>query len=136
MKQLLTRIFSSLAVLLVSAGLALAAEPAKTAPKAPTKAEAAKPTETKSAPAKKELVDINSASDAELKAIPGIGDTYASKIILGRPYANKTHLKSSGILPDKVYEQVKDKIIAKQPKKDDKAKPASKPQTKPEPKKK
>ena len=69
------------------------------------------------ADAKAKIVDINSASEAELKAIPGIGDTYASKIVAGRPYANKTQLKSRKILPVPVYEQTKDLIIAKQPKK-------------------
>lgn len=63
------------------------------------------------------LIDINTATDAELKAVPGIGDAYAAKIIAGRPYANKAQLKSRNILPVNVYEQVKDRIIAKSPKK-------------------
>ena len=67
--------------------------------------------------AKAKIVDINTASEAELKAVPGIGDTYAAKIVAGRPYANKTQLKSSKIVPDMVYEKVKDLITAKQLKK-------------------
>jgi DNA uptake protein ComE-like DNA-binding protein len=67
--------------------------------------------------AKARIVDINSASEAELKAIPGIGDAYAAKIVAGRPYANKTQLKSRNILPAPVYEKTKDLIIATQPKK-------------------
>lgn len=62
---------------------------------------------------KAKIVDINTASAAELKVIPGIGDAYAEKIIAGRPYANKAQLKSRNILPVTVYEQVKDLIIAK-----------------------
>jgi DNA uptake protein ComE-like DNA-binding protein len=62
---------------------------------------------------KAKIVDINTASAAELKVIPGIGDAYAEKIITGRPYANKAQLKSRNILPANVYEQVKDLIIAK-----------------------
>lgn len=69
------------------------------------------------AAAKGKIVDINTATDAELKAIPGVGDTYAAKIIAGRPYANKSQLKSRNILPDPVYEQVKGLIIAKKVKK-------------------
>lgn len=64
--------------------------------------------------AKPAIVDINSASLAELKAIPGVGDTHASKIIAGRPYANKTQLKTRNVLPGPVYEKVKDLLIAKQ----------------------
>lgn len=67
------------------------------------------------------VIDINTASEAELKAVPGIGDAYAAKIIAGRPYAKKDQLKSRNILPGPVYEKTKDLIIAKQP-----TKPAAK----------
>jgi DNA uptake protein ComE-like DNA-binding protein len=72
--------------------------------------------DTKAA-AKAKLVDINTASESELKAVPGIGDAYAAKIIAGRPYAKKDQLKSRNIMPGPVYEKTKDLIIAKQPKK-------------------
>lgn len=73
------------------------------------------------ATAKNALVDINSATDAELKAIPGVGDAFAGKIIAGRPYANKAQLKSRKVIPVPLYEQIKDRIIAKQPAAGDKA---------------
>lgn len=60
-------------------------------------------------------VDINTASEAELKAIPGIGEAYAAKIVAGRPYAKKDQLKSRNILPGPAYDQVKDHLVAKQP---------------------
>lgn len=67
--------------------------------------------------AKGKLVDLNSATNAELKAVPGIGDAFAAKIIAGRPYANKAQLKSRKVIPGTVYEQVKDRLVARQPKK-------------------
>ena len=70
------------------------------------------------AAAKAAVVDINTATEAELKAIPGIGDAYAAKIIAGRPYANKAQLKSRNILPAPVYEKTKDLLVAKQAIKD------------------
>jgi DNA uptake protein ComE-like DNA-binding protein len=77
------------------------------------KAKAADTKDAAKAKAADKLIDINTASEAELKAIPGIGDTYAAKIIAGRPYAKKDQLKSRNILPAPAYEKVKDQIIAK-----------------------
>jgi competence protein ComEA len=66
--------------------------------------------------AKIKPIDINSATKEQLRSIPGIGDSYAQKIIDGRPYDTKAQLKSKKIIPDSVYEKIKDMIIAKKPK--------------------
>ncbi|UTD26932.1 helix-hairpin-helix domain-containing protein [Bradyrhizobium sp. WD16] len=86
----------------------------KMAPAATTKMA---PAESKMAPAAKtELLDINTATADQLDALPGIGKAYSAAIIKGRPYKGKDELVQKKILPQKTYDAVKDKIIAKQSK--------------------
>ena len=60
------------------------------------------------------LVDINSASEADLQTLSGIGPTRAKAIVAGRPYKGKDDLVKKNIIPSNVYQGIKDQIIAKQ----------------------
>ena len=64
--------------------------------------------------AKAAPLDINSASAAELDAIPGLGEKRVAAIIAGRPYKGKDDLVAKKIIPKGVYDKIKDQIIAKQ----------------------
>ena len=62
------------------------------------------------------MVDINSATEEELKQLPGIGDAYAAKIIQNRPYRGKNDLVRKKVIPQATYDKVKDHIVATQKK--------------------
>ena len=111
------RIAKYLLILIAACSLWAAPQEKKTAAKDAT---AARPAAT--APAKSALLDINTATEKELKELPGIGDAYAAKIVKGRPYRAKDQLVQKKIVPPATYEKIKDSIIAKQPPKDPKKK--------------
>jgi DNA uptake protein ComE-like DNA-binding protein len=60
------------------------------------------------------LVDINSASEDQLKELPGIGDALASRIVKHRPYKRKDDLVDKKVIPEAAYERIKHQIVAKQ----------------------
>ncbi len=124
----LTSLFAAALVAVAGAAFAQKAETPKAAPAAPAaKAAPAPAAAAPAAPApakaeaKKELVDVNSATLDELKALPGVGDAYAAKIVKARGkkgFGGKDELKK--VLPEKTYDGIKDLIIAKQAKMEEK----------------
>jgi competence protein ComEA len=64
---------------------------------------------------KTDMVDLNSATTAELKALPGVSDSDAAKIIQGRPYTDKNQLVAKKVVSEAIYEKIKDHV-AKHPK--------------------
>lgn len=88
---------------------ARAADEKKPAPAAQT----ASPAAGKPVPAAARM-DINSASEAELATLKGIGEARAKAIVKGRPYGGKDDLVKRKIIPQGVYDGIKDEIIARQ----------------------
>jgi len=86
-----------------------AASAAKSAPAAAKPAAAAPKTK---------LMDINSASAAELKTLPGISEAEVAKLIATRPLGSKAWLVTKGIIPEAKYAAISPLVIAKQPFKD------------------
>jgi competence ComEA-like helix-hairpin-helix protein len=60
------------------------------------------------------LLDINSASAEELDKLPSVGPARAKAIISHRPYNGKDDVANRKVIPRNVYDQIKDKIIARQ----------------------
>ena len=102
-----------LAVALAAALASIPAE-AQTAAQPSTGTPASSQAANPSATAKASLVDINTASQPELEALPGIGPARAAIIIKGRPYNGKDELRRKKLLPEKVYQGIRELIVARQ----------------------
>jgi competence protein ComEA len=105
-KSLLMRVL----VALLALGLLTNAAAQSASPSSGTNAATVKTAST----GKAKLLDINSATNDQLDALPGVGDAYAKKIVDGRPYKMKTDLVRKKIIPQATYDKIKDQIIAKQ----------------------
>jgi competence protein ComEA len=63
------------------------------------------------------LLDVNAASAAQLDALPGIGAAYSEAIVSAReregPFATTDDLVARGVIPEHVYEGIRDLIAAR-----------------------
>ena len=120
------------ALLIGVSGAAFAQKQEPTKPAAATAPATATPSikaDMKAAPAadaKKEPMDLNTASEKELATLPKIGEARAKAIIKGRPYHGKDELINKKIIPQDAYDAIKDVVIAKHAKKDETKKEVAK----------
>lgn len=77
----------------VTLAFTLSLNGASAAPKDPASAKAKSEMKQPSS----EKVDLNSASQADLEKLPGVGPATAKKIIVGRPYTSAAELAKSGV---------------------------------------
>jgi len=63
---------------------------------------------------KTDLVDLNSATRAELVKLPGVGEAIADKIIAGRPWKSKYDLVVKKVVTRSVYDKFARLVIARQ----------------------
>ena len=66
---------------------------------------------SKQAPANGAKVDLNSASQSQLEALPGVGAATAKKIIAGRPYSSPADLSKAGV-PAKTVTSITPMVMA------------------------
>ena len=113
MKRILTALLA--AAVLAAPAFALDDKQAKKDVATATAAPATKaaPADIKAAPAAAPM-DINSATAKQLATLDGIGEARSAAIVKGRPYNGKDDLVNNKIIPQDVYDKIKDKIIAKQ----------------------
>lgn len=70
------------------------------------------PKTSATAPPQQQRVDINHASIAELEKVPGMTASWAGRIVRFRPYRTKQDLLEMGVVSSKVYDRIKDFVIA------------------------
>ncbi len=56
-------------------------------------------------------ININTAVQSEIEALPGIGPVTASKIISGRPYQQMEDLLNKKVVSKSVFEKIKDQLV-------------------------
>lgn len=89
------------------------ATPSKKKPMSKAMQEAKVKVQEKKRLEKAKAVDINRASLAELRKLPGITDAWAAAIVAKRPYHSKAELITKQVLPEVTYQGIRKLIAAK-----------------------
>ncbi|MDB5590673.1 helix-hairpin-helix domain-containing protein [Enterovirga sp.] len=105
---------TSIRILALAGALVAAAAASAQAPQTGAGTTTTRPATTAPAAPAAKLIDLNSATKEELDALPGIGPVRAEAIIKGRPYKGKDELVRKKILPESVYEGIKERVVARQ----------------------
>lgn len=73
-------------------------------------------------------IDINTASESDLAALPGMDEATAQKIIAARPFKNSSQVLSKGLVSKEEFGKIRNRITARQSSMESKAgtKPAEK----------
>jgi competence protein ComEA len=66
-------------------------------------------------------VDINRATVEELMKVPGMTQSWAARIVRFRPYRSKLDLLEQGVVPQEVYQRIRNGVIAHRVTKDESA---------------
>ncbi len=70
------------------------------------------PKTSANAPPPEARIDINHATLNQLLKVPGLTPSWAGRIVRFRPYHSKADLLDHGIVTMKVYDRIKDYVIA------------------------
>ena len=92
--------------LLLTVLMAFAASPSLGADKA-------KSTEAPPTRGERQAIDVNTATAAELEALPGVGKAIAQKIIEHRPYGRNDELVDKHVVSASTYDRIKGQIVAR-----------------------
>ena len=59
-----------------------------------------------------DLVDVNRATTAELMRVPGMTESWATRIVRFRPYRTKLDLLNQGVVTAEVYRRIRNGVVA------------------------